>query len=402
MQQSTTSKEMTRRIALISVYMSFITWMAVKLPMPALPHLAEVFHSSSQVFKVSITLNLIGFSISQIFWGPISDRYGRKPATMAAFGLAIIGSLLAMLAMNISMYIAGRIIEGFAVGSSAPIGRAMFADRFDKITMAKVYSWYAIAAILPPAVGPVIGGYILVGLGWRYIFAFFLILAITYLWFCHRYLPETLTNKADKIRLGEIKQKILHITRSYRFWMYALIYAFINGYMIAYYAAMPFWYVVHFHMREDTYAWLAFLPIASYILGSMLTNRLLHRFTMDQLVIFGIAICLSVSTAMIVLALVTTPTLAIINLLMIIFSVASGIVTPMANTSLIHAFRDKVSILSAIMSGVRVAGAGLLVLISTNINLSTFWPLTLYTSTLSLAALASFIFFQQLAKRQTS
>ena len=80
--------------------MAFLAWMAVKLPMPALPLLGNIFHASSQVFKISVTLNLLGFALSQIFWGTLSDRYGRRVFMICAFSVTIVGTLIAMLALK--------------------------------------------------------------------------------------------------------------------------------------------------------------------------------------------------------------------------------------------------------------------------------------------------------------
>ena len=382
-----------KRIPPFAIAMAFLAWMAVKLPMPALPHLAQVFQTSNQLLQFSITLNLIGFSISQIIWGPLSDRFGRKPALLWAFGVAIVGTILAMLAVNTTMYIAGRLVEGLAVGAAAPVGRAIMADKLEKIKMAKVYAWYAIAALLPPAVGPVIGGYLLVYLGWRTIFAFFLLLALVYMIAVWRWMPETHEQKFTKLKMSEIWQKIVHIAQSKTFWMFAITYALINGFMIAYYGAMPYWYVVHFHLSEDTYAYLAFLPIASYILGSMLTNRLLKKYSLHNLLLVGVFAAILVGVLTLLLAIWFKPSLVNLNIIMILFSVASGIVTPMANASLMSAFREKVTILSAMMSGLRVAGAGVLVLISANIPLKSLFPLGIYITLVALLALGFYRFF---------
>lgn len=385
----------TRRIAAFTIGMAFLAWMAVKLPMPALPTLGKYFHTSSQVFKVSVTLNLLAFSLSQLFWGTLSDRFGRKIPLIIAFSLSIVGTLFAMLAQNIGMYLTGRIIEGFAVGSAAPIGRAIMADKLDKITMAKIYAWYAIAALLPPAVGPIIGGYLLVFIGWRSIFAFYIILAVIYVIACMLWFQETHENTLKKIRIHTILKDLSTMVHSSSFWSYMLTYALINGFMIAYYAAMPFWYVVHFHLGESTYAWLAFLPIASYILGSSLASRLLAKFPMDRLLIMGIYFAILIALTILLVGCFTTPTLISLNIFMTLFSVASGVVTPMTNANLMHLFRDKISALSALLSGLRVGGAGLLVLISTNIPLAHYWPLGIYTLSLSVVALLCFIGLRQ-------
>ena len=102
----------------------------------------------------------------------------------------------------------------------------------------------------------------------------------------------------------------------------------------------------------------------------------------------------------IVLGFFITPTLILVNILITVFSIASGLVTPMTNARMMFIFKGQVSILSALMSGIRVAGGGILVLISTNIVLNTYWPLGIYTLLTSLLALACYIGFSKLAKKQ--
>ena len=382
-------------IAVFAISMAFLAWMAVKLPMPALPFLAHYFKTRAMVFKVSVSLNLISFSISQFIWGPLSERFGRRDILIVAYIVVIIGTLLAMFAINIEMYISGRMIEGFAVGSAAPIGRAIMADKLEKVTMARVYAWYAIAAILPPAIGPVIGGYLLVGLGWRYIFGFFLILAIAYLLALCAFMPQTKARDANYHLVKHTLDACKSIASTRTFWRYVVTYGIINGFMIAYYAAMPYWFVSHFHMGEDRYAWLAFFPIATYILGSMVTNRLIRHFNFDRLMQIGIILMLATVLAIWVMATFDHPTVTNITVLMSIFSVSSGIITPMCNASLMHTFKDKVTSLSAIMSGIRVAGAALLVLITTNIHLDSFWPLAIYTLCLAIIASLFYVLLQE-------
>ncbi len=365
-------------IALFAIAMAFLAWMAVKLPMPALPQLAHYFHTSNEVFKVSVTLNLITFSVSQIFWGPLSERYGRKNISIIAYCLTIIGTLLAMLSVNIIMYISGRMIEGFAVGSAAPIGRAVMADSMEKIQMAKTYAWFALAALLPPAVGSVIGGYLLYFFGWRTIFAFFLILATGYLAAIYFYFINTNTPDPQYRTVTETMKSIRYISKQIHFWQYVLCYAMINGFMITYYAAMPYWYVLHFHLAENVYAWLAFLPIGSYLIGTIVTRKLIKRHEMSSILQATLYASILTASILFILAFFITPSIINLNIVIIIMSILSGIITPIVNATLMHDFREHVTVLSAMMSGLRVCGAGFLVLITANIHLQTYWPLSIY------------------------
>lgn len=396
MESAQDNKKLENRIAFFAISMAFLAWMAVKLPMPALPFLTTYFDAGNQTLKISVTCNLLAFAVSQIFWGPLSDRYGRRVILIIAFTLALFGTVVTMLSNTVSIYIVGRIIEGFAVGSAAPIGRAIMTDKLEKVTMARIYSWYAIAALLPPAIGPVIGGYLLVYIGWRSIFAFFFILALLFVIACIKYMPETNDHPIAKLEVSKIFEKIKTIASTNHFWAHVLCYGFINGYMIAYYAAMPYWYVVQFHLGESVYAWQAFLPIGTYILGSLLTNKLLAFYSLDRMLLIGLSLTIIDGLVMLLIAPFQAPSLISLNAFICVFSFASGIVTPMTNASLMHAFRDKVSELSAMMSGLRVGGAALIVLISTNLPVHySFFPLAIYTLVISISAFFAYRFFSR-------
>lgn len=372
------SKREKNCIVSLSVIMVFIIWMAIKLPMPALPSLSTVFHASHQVFKLSVSLTLIAFAASFIFWGTLSDRYGRKPIILSAFVLAMLGTLIIIFANTFYLYILGRIIEGFAIGMSAPLIRLVLTDCLNKVEVAKAYALCAIAAILPPAVGPIIGGYLLTWFGWRSIFIFFLMLGLSYLIICYLFFPETIQQKKQKISIKEIVLEITSIAKSASFWRYVIPYSLISGFMIAYYAAMPFWFIVHFHMHESTYAWQAFLPISAYIAGSSLSTQLLNVFNMERIFVMGIYCVLIVAFGVALLALFYLPNKISMNVIIMLFSVASGIIVPITNANLLSLFKDKVSSLTLLLSGSRITTAGLLVMISANISLNTFWPLASY------------------------
>ena len=157
--------------------------------------------------------------------------------------------------------------------------------------------------------------------------------------------------------------------------------------------------MLHFNMAEQDYAWLAFIPIFAYILGSMLTTKLLVYLSMDRLLLIGMVLAVLTSISMLCIAYWVVPSVVLINVFMSILSVASGIVTPMTNASLMHQFRDQVTVLSASMSGLRVGGAGLLVLITTNLSLDTFWQLGWYCFILTNAGLLLNMYFSRCVTR---
>lgn len=170
----TFSKKQKRLITMMSVLLFVFGWISVNIYLPALPSLVHDFHTSQQSLNFSLTLFLVGFAVSQLFWGPISEKYGRKLPLIYGMVITVLGITFAMLAPNVIVFNFGRFIEALGLGSAPVLGRAILMDALEPKALAPAMAYGSISANVMPAVAPVIGGYLLLWLGWRFIFAFLL------------------------------------------------------------------------------------------------------------------------------------------------------------------------------------------------------------------------------------
>ncbi|MCB9077106.1 MAG: multidrug effflux MFS transporter [Anaerolineaceae bacterium] len=180
----------------------FVVLMALMISLVALsidtmlPALATIGHDlgvqRANDNQLIISLLLLGLSIGQVIYGPLSDSTGRKPAIYAGFGLYIIGALIALFSGNFSMMLTGRLLQGVGAAGPRIVSMALIRDQYQGRDMARVMSFVMAVFILVPAVGPLFGQTILLMAHWRAIFAVFLIMAlIAVTWFAIRQ-PETL------------------------------------------------------------------------------------------------------------------------------------------------------------------------------------------------------------------
>ncbi|HRV94510.1 MAG TPA: multidrug effflux MFS transporter [Anaerolineae bacterium] len=143
--------------------------------------------------QLIISLLLLGLSVGQVIYGPLSDSTGRKPAIYAGFALFIVGTLVALFSRNFSMMLAGRLLQGVGAAGPRIVSMALIRDQYQGRDMARVMSFVMAVFILVPAVGPLFGQTILLMAHWRAIFGVFLIMAlIAVTWFAIRQ-PETLS-----------------------------------------------------------------------------------------------------------------------------------------------------------------------------------------------------------------
>ena len=131
-----------------------------------------------------------------MFYGPLSDSIGRKPAIYVGFMLFILGSLLSMAAADFSTMLAGRLLQGIGAAGPRTVSVALIRDRFHGSEMARVMSFIMTVFILVPIFAPALGQGILLLAGWRAIYGAFIVLALLSLAWLSLRQPETLP--ADK------------------------------------------------------------------------------------------------------------------------------------------------------------------------------------------------------------
>ena len=162
--------------------------------MPALPQIGrELSVQNANEPQLIISMIFLGMAVGQLFFGPLSDRIGRKPAIYTGYGVYIAGSLLSVFAFSFPMLLAGRLLQGLGISAPRAVTLAMVRDRYAGRMMARVMSFVMTVFILAPMLAPSLGQAILSFSNWRGIFVSFVVIAlITLIWFALR-IPETLT-----------------------------------------------------------------------------------------------------------------------------------------------------------------------------------------------------------------
>lgn len=179
-------------VVIISLMIS-LTALSIDAMLPALPEIGSdlgVQNTNDRQLVVSILF--LGLALGQMFFGPLSDKTGRKRAIYAGYVLYIGGALLSIFAVNFPMMLVGRFLQGIGVSAPRAITLALVRDRYEGRIMAKVMSFVMTVFILVPMLAPTLGQGILLVADWRAIFVSFIVIAlISVTWFAIR-MPETL------------------------------------------------------------------------------------------------------------------------------------------------------------------------------------------------------------------
>jgi DHA1 family bicyclomycin/chloramphenicol resistance-like MFS transporter len=191
--------------------MMSLTALSIDAMLPALPQIgSDLQVADANDRQLVVSMIFLGLSLGQLFFGPLSDSTGRKPAIYSGLIVYIGGSLLSMFAATFPVMLAGRLIQGIGISAPRAVTLALVRDQFEGRTMARVMSFVSTVFILIPMLAPSLGQAILLFSGWRGIFGAFVALALIVLvWFATRQ-PETL---APENRAPFTWQRILNTTQ---------------------------------------------------------------------------------------------------------------------------------------------------------------------------------------------
>jgi MFS transporter, DHA1 family, multidrug resistance protein len=188
-----TSLSFTEFVILISLMMS-LTALSIDAMLPALPQIGRDLNvQNANDRQLVISMIFMGLSFGQLFFGPLSDSIGRKPAIYGGLILFMAGSLLSMSAATFPIMLSGRLIQGIGISSPRAVTLALVRDQFEGRTMARVMSFVSTVFILVPMLAPTMGQSILLFSGWRGIFGVYVVLAMIVLAWLGLRQPETLS-----------------------------------------------------------------------------------------------------------------------------------------------------------------------------------------------------------------
>lgn len=284
-------------VVLMSLMMS-LTALSIDAMLPVLPQIGRdlnVANPNSRQLVISIIF--LGLALGQLFFGPLSDKTGRKPAIYAGYALYIAGALLSLFAISFPIMLLGRFLQGVGVSAPRAVTLAVVRDRFEGRAMARVMSFIMTTFILIPMIAPSLGQAILLNFGWRSIFGSFILLAvIAMLWFALR-LPETLApeNRAP-FNLGRIMSSTKEILKIRTSLGYTVSAGLISGAFIGYLNSSQQIFQEQYALGELFPLFFATIALSlgiAFLLNARLVTRLGMRFLVNWSLIIIIGLSLS-------------------------------------------------------------------------------------------------------------
>ncbi len=286
---------------------------------PSLPDIAHALKTSVSMVEYTLTIYLFAFALGMFFWGKVSDITGRKPSMLIGLLLYLVGCIGCYYSPSIEMLLFSRFIQAFGGSAGSVVGQAIGRDVFEGKALSRMYALMSSALGIPPAIGPVIGGFIAERFGWSYIFLFLIFVAAAVVWITVAILPETLPQGARRsYSLWDISKRLL---ADKKVMAYCWLVGCSNGIMFTYFSEGAFYLIELLGLSPVWYGLSFILIAAAMIAGGKLATKLHNRYDDQKVLTFGVFMMV-VATGIFSAVVLCSPFIAVHK--MVILALALG------------------------------------------------------------------------------
>lgn len=273
---------------MIVVY-ALASLLTMDMYLPAMPTLQRVLNTTPGQVQLTMTVYLVGFAFSQLLYGPLSDRYGRRPVMLLG-GLGFVAAtVLCAIAPTIDLLITARFLQGLTIGSLTVTCRATLSELYEPKRGAKLLAYISMAEGLSLAIGPILGAEILLFAGWRWTFWIVAILAGSALIGLFFVLPESNRRKnRNALDFRPLMTTFGRLLTTRRFIGYVLPGACAFAGLMAYYTVGSF-LLRDAGLSPREFSQMQAIVVVAYLGGLAASSRLIDRMGFGRLIIAGFA-----------------------------------------------------------------------------------------------------------------
>ena len=296
---------------------------------PALPETARDLHATTATVELTISLYIFGLAVGQLVYGPLSDRFGRRPALLLGLSLFTIASIAGLFAPNAHTLVVARFFQGLGGCAGLLLARAIIRDTSQANEAARRLALVNVLVTAGPAIAPLIGAGLSGLWGWRTILMGLTALGAANFVLAWRMLPETRAD-ATFVSVSKYARDYVGLLRSRQFLGYALGGACATTPLYAFIACAPFIFVDTLHEPSASVGPYLALLVSGLWLGSLLASRLIERFPLNGFLVTANAVSVAAAASFLGLLIADRATLAGVVATMFAFSVGVGAAAPAA------------------------------------------------------------------------
>ncbi|HZW47696.1 MAG TPA: multidrug effflux MFS transporter [Microvirga sp.] len=351
----------TLALTIVLALLTALGPLSTDMYLPSLPAIAAGLQASTGQTQMTLSAFLLGFALGQFFYGPISDRVGRKPVLLFGLGLFSVASLVCALAPNIEILIAARFLQ--ALGASGPIvlGRAIVRDFYEGPRAGRELSRMGTMMGIVPAVAPVLGGLIAQFYEWRVTFGVMLVCGVALAAIVLLRLPESIQAKSETpISFAAILRGFGTLLRHPGYRTYVSFSMLAYGGLFAFISGSSFVLQGVYRLSELAFAFSFAFMVMGYIGGTFLAQHLVGRRGLDGTIRLGVTSLASGGALMLLLVVSGVPSSFAVTGPMAIYALGVGLTMPQAMASALMPFPERAGAASSLLGICQMTFAAIL------------------------------------------
>ncbi len=327
--------------------------LSIDMYLPSFPAIATELSALGRV-ELTLAAFFIGVALGQLFYGPVSDRFGRKPPLYFGLALFALASTGAALAQSIEALILWRFLQGLGGCAGMVIARAVVRDRCEPQEAAKAFSLLMLVMGLAPILAPLLGSFLLKVASWRALFAVLAAFSLLCLFAIWKTLQESHdTRTAHPLRLGLVLRDYASLLQHRPFMAYTLASGLAFSGMFAYIAGSPFVLMQLHGLSPQQYGWMFGANAFGLIAASQINMRLLRQHDMTRLLQAGLIIAASAGLLLLTLTALHLLTLPLLLAGLFVFTSSMGLIAPNGGAAALADQGAKAGTASALMGALQ-------------------------------------------------
>lgn len=346
---STTSIIQPSLAILVLALLLSIQPVTTDLYLPALPALTRSLGAPVSAAQLTLSGLLLAFGCSQMVWGPLSDRFGRRPVLLAGLSIYTVASLGSALAPSMALLVVWRVAQGAAMGAVVMCARAIVRDLYTPLEGARAMSKALTGLGIVACLCAPLGGLLSQWLGWRAALLALTAYAVITLALVALRMPETLARRNPQaLQPRALVGTWLHVLKSPTFWAFSLQTTATYGGLFTFLAASSFVYIDVLGLTRTQYGWVMASACVAYLAGTLLCRRLLARHGLLRTVAIAGALSVAGGTLMAAVALLGARQPWALLLPFYLFMLGHGIHQPCGQSGAVGPFPQAAGVASAL------------------------------------------------------
>ena len=356
--------------------------------LPSLPDIARQLSASTAQVQLTLSAYLVGFAVGQIFYGPLSDRHGRKIVLMGALTLYGLATFACTFSTSIDMLIVARALQGIGGSGGIVLARAIVRDLYSGARAGRELSLMASVMALAPVIAPVVGGALQTGIGWRSVFVTLLMSGAAGAAVVWLLLPETLASRAaEPFSLRSMFKSFGVLARSPAYMAYLGLGAFSFAGLFAWISGASFVLQNLYHLSPFDFGVAFALGSIGFMSGSALSARLVTRLGLDGMIGLGACACAAGGLGMVAAVAGGLTSAVSLVLPIAVYLAGLGMVLSQSIAGAMTPFPERAGAASSLFGVTQQSAAALCGAVVGVLLGDSAWPLVLVVAAMGLATL---------------